>query len=599
MVDSFMNRKNIIFLFMFFVKNDLYAFNNQIGMNNTFNTNPAVATLNAQNNANKKEDWNIHEESNYDFFTRFNWYERNETRKSAYFIYNSLLSISDLFKNIINVFNKKIEDVDQICNKLDQDISAKLLIFNLNIHNLSSVNILINKLKESIKYLEETKLFQINKDLKKEIAKIIEDVENLVILGKQNVGNYNLIIESKSRINNSIGILSEEINKVNEFERLAWNNYKKLDEIISDSEANALFEEIKNYFDNTESISLYIKNDYREFFNRTINNINTGTTHVLQDLDKFILEFQRINTEIDKIKNNEKAEEELLLKNKALEEEKIKNETKKKEEELKIKMLKNKTRFQKFKEFVAVKMLLVNTFLSNIFHKTKNFVLIKFGFNSKNIVQKNIQNNNNNNNTQAVAASIQVANNNLDNNIQKPMIRDANLLVDEPSLNAPNEFFGSNVMLPKYSNNKVDPNLSKPSDINLVINNTSDSGISPNFKPLVVHNAEVPPIEAPVEDNANNDVKITELIDSQDQTAVEEKKYSEDEVKDDYRQEIVHYDAPKDELDSTPLIDTNDEFFKYANATQSGGIAKAAKASKQIQVSTQLKSSLPQKTRSN
>ena len=61
---------------MFFLKNDLNTFNNQIGINNSFNTSTVNTNFNGQNNNIKKEDWKSSLENCMKYFIEVEDYEK-------------------------------------------------------------------------------------------------------------------------------------------------------------------------------------------------------------------------------------------------------------------------------------------------------------------------------------------------------------------------------------------------------------------------------------------------------------------------------------------------------------------------------------------
>ncbi len=78
-------------------------------------------------------------------------------------------------------------------------------------------------------------------------------------------------------IDNALGTLMNQINRVRQFERQAWENFKEIAHILNDTKARELYYMIEGAARNIKNISTYLEQD---FFNHFTKLIDEATKHV-------------------------------------------------------------------------------------------------------------------------------------------------------------------------------------------------------------------------------------------------------------------------------------------------------------------------------
>lgn len=357
------------FLFIFFLEN-LY--------------NSEEATK--QQNTNKVETWSDFANQKKSPITRFNWYERNEIRKKVYYLYTDLVALIESVSNVLESFKNKYKEINILIETFNKNFSNILISVN---NNFNSVDNIINNINESInklKEIEKDPLFEKNKNLKKEVAILSNKLEDLIILTNQQKMNFDLINKSKDYLNNSIILLSNELIKMNDFEKQSWDEYQKLDELIKDEIAKKILLNIKNNFKNTEKIFEYVRKEFLNFFNLTVDNITNGIRKMNTDLNEWANSFKECEENLNNLikylndqKEADKKKEEDEQRRK-IEEKRIKLEI---EERKRLENLKKST-FENLKFFINNYISLITSFIKNI-----------FGINNKNDKNNNIKINKN------------------------------------------------------------------------------------------------------------------------------------------------------------------------------------------------------------
>lgn len=78
-------------------------------------------------------------------------------------------------------------------------------------------------------------------------------------------------------IDDALGTLMNQINRVRQFERQAWENFKEIAHILNDTKARELYYMIEGAARNIKNISNYLEQEFFQHFNRLI---NEATKHI-------------------------------------------------------------------------------------------------------------------------------------------------------------------------------------------------------------------------------------------------------------------------------------------------------------------------------
>ena len=112
-------------------------------------------------------------------------------------------------------------------------------------------------------------------------------------------------------IDDALGTLMNQINRVRQFERQAWENFKEIAHILNDTKARELYYMIEGAARNIKNVNSYIEQEFLTHFNRLISEATKHVTRVQNQID--VLKEQGINfkrqTELLE-QNSEQAEQE-------------------------------------------------------------------------------------------------------------------------------------------------------------------------------------------------------------------------------------------------------------------------------------------------
>ena len=98
-----------------------------------------------------------------------------------------------------------------------------------------------------------------------------------------------LDIESIANLDHSIddalGTLMNQINRVRQFERQAWDNFKEIAHILNDTKARELYYMIEGAARNIKNISTYLERDFLSHFNKLISEATKHVTRVQNQIE--------------------------------------------------------------------------------------------------------------------------------------------------------------------------------------------------------------------------------------------------------------------------------------------------------------------------
>lgn len=86
-------------------------------------------------------------------------------------------------------------------------------------------------------------------------------------------------------IDDALGTLMNQINRVRQFERDAWNNFKEIAHILNDTKARELYYMIEGAARNIKNISTYLERDFLNHFNTLVSEATKHVTRVQNQID--------------------------------------------------------------------------------------------------------------------------------------------------------------------------------------------------------------------------------------------------------------------------------------------------------------------------
>ena len=185
------------------------------------------------------------------------WWERAEER------YEKIRLLVDAVWESRTIFFVKRNELDR--NVLDP------FYLNVGIGQGELQTILTEQLDFFEKHREQ------QGDLTEQERSLYESIENEEEALKQLKLDVDAIASLDHAIDDALGTLMNQINRVRQFERQAWDNFKEIAHILNDTKARELYYMIEGAARNIKNISTYLE---RDFFNHFTHLINEATKHV-------------------------------------------------------------------------------------------------------------------------------------------------------------------------------------------------------------------------------------------------------------------------------------------------------------------------------
>lgn len=194
------------------------------------------------------------------------WYSRAQER------YESIRKLVDMVWNLRSTFLEKRTELDRAV--LDpfyisiglrmgelQEVLADLVVkFNAERNKDGDLNV------------QERALFQ---EVKAE-QQVIETLHNQV----------KVVTELDHRIDESLSKLMDQLNKVRAYEHDAWDNFKKISQLLSDTKARELYYAMDIQMRNIKDIQKYLQNDFKSYFYSTVDRITQEITAIQQSVER-------------------------------------------------------------------------------------------------------------------------------------------------------------------------------------------------------------------------------------------------------------------------------------------------------------------------
>ncbi len=193
------------------------------------------------------------------------WWERAEER------YEKIRLLVDAIWESRTVFFVKRNELDR--NALDP--------FYLNVGigqgELQTI------LSEMVEFFEKHREAQ--GDLSEQERTLYETIAPQEEALKQLMRDVESIANLDHAIDDALGTLMNQINRVRQFERQAWDNFKEIAHILNDTKARELYYMIEGAARNIKNISTYLERDFLSHFNKLIGEATQHVTRVQNQIE--------------------------------------------------------------------------------------------------------------------------------------------------------------------------------------------------------------------------------------------------------------------------------------------------------------------------
>lgn len=203
----------------------------------------------------------------------------------------SLEKMVDLIEKINMLFTTILESrMDYLVkrNKVDRDFDVFAQQIDFELGDLDQLlEALINKI--DAERTVHGDLEEQERDLESDVIARRDDLKALQDVVKS-------IADMDSTLDDVVMQIEQEVNKSNNYQVQAWNNFQKIKQILSDEKAEELYAQTEGMYRNLQDIQNYLKNDLNNYFNTVVNDITTG----IQDAQEKIKALQTQGTDLKK-----------------------------------------------------------------------------------------------------------------------------------------------------------------------------------------------------------------------------------------------------------------------------------------------------------
>jgi len=216
------------------------------------------------------------------------WWERAEER------YGKIRSqVNTVWESRINFFVKR--------NDLDRNV---LDPFYLSIGvSQGELQVILNELNA---FFEEQR--ELQGDLNEQERALYEILASEQDALKQLRLDVESIAKIDHAIDDALGVLMDQINRVRQFEKQAWENFKEIAHVLSDTKARELYYMMDGAGRNIKNISVYLEQPFMHHFTRLIDEVKKHVSRVqkeIQSLKEKGVDFKR---QVDKVAQQEEQE---------------------------------------------------------------------------------------------------------------------------------------------------------------------------------------------------------------------------------------------------------------------------------------------------
>lgn len=362
-----------------------------------------------------------------------NWQERKILKQKMNSVYSHILNSIEDCHMVIEKFSNKISDFNKLYNDCIQEVTKTIQTFSQNIA-ITQLSIIIDDFFNRLNTLKSTYLYHQNKDFTEKIDDLFYNINNLRTMTSHGQVSLKEFENSIQFIISSIHDLKNITKKIENYENTAWQMYQKIDELISESDAQYNSDVINNCSINVEYLNTYLRNNFLSYINDSIIETDTSfdsiinlyrtITSEMNIVNQSIIQFEDIAQkafEEEEKKKTDRIEQQKQEK----EQKKILEEKKKKEELLKIEQ--SKTIFDKIEVFFKN----IGNILYSFFASTTSNIINAASWKkvSSMLPKKSNSNNNNNNNNNHNSNN---SNNSKDNAVVDQTINSYSAPIEKP-----------------------------------------------------------------------------------------------------------------------------------------------------------------------
>ncbi|HTM06400.1 MAG TPA: hypothetical protein VL201_04105 [Patescibacteria group bacterium] len=194
------------------------------------------------------------------------WYERAQER------YENIRKLVDFIWDFKNSFTEKRTELDRTI------LDPFYINLGLRMGELQEVlSALVNKFDA-----ERNK----DGDLNVQERSLLQEVKSEQLLIENLHNQVKVVTELDHRIDDSLDRLMEQLGKVRAYERDAWNNFKKISQLLSDTKARELYYAMDIQMRNIKDIQRYLQNEFKPYFQTTIDRVAQEIKSIQQSIER-------------------------------------------------------------------------------------------------------------------------------------------------------------------------------------------------------------------------------------------------------------------------------------------------------------------------
>jgi hypothetical protein len=130
-------------------------------------------------------------------------------------------------------------------------------------------------------------------------------------------------------LDDALGMLMDQINRVRQFEKQAWDNFKEIAHLLSDTKARELYYMIEGAGRNIKNISTYLEQDFLNHFTKLIDQAKKHITRVTQQINALKEKGVDFKRQVDRIAQQEAENKQKQMAQELAEEEEVRPKPKK------------------------------------------------------------------------------------------------------------------------------------------------------------------------------------------------------------------------------------------------------------------------------
>jgi hypothetical protein len=123
-------------------------------------------------------------------------------------------------------------------------------------------------------------------DLNIQERSLLQEVKDeQLLIEKLNI-TVKTVADLDHMIDDALNKLMEQLNKVRMYEKDAWNNFKKISQLLSDTKARELYYAMDIQMRNIKDVQKYLQNDFAVYFNSTVERMSAEIKTIKSSIEK-------------------------------------------------------------------------------------------------------------------------------------------------------------------------------------------------------------------------------------------------------------------------------------------------------------------------